>query len=258
MRRRRPHSAAVPASPVPSIGLALALALALPFGRALAQQPGTDAPPGKGERDSKGSKPDPAKTKTDEPPKGKKGDKRAKKEKARDVLDPSIPLDDATAMRVFEQAQHRREEIVRLEKALDRRHARLAKIQKDLESRYRALRMVQEELKTAAQKPPVEDQPPTENEARLDKKRAEERRANVRRLAKVFNKMKPAEAGRVVPEMNERLVVAVLMQLKDRQAAKILGQIRPALAARISEKMAEVRKEKTDKKRKPKRPGRSR
>ena len=58
----------------------------------------------------------------------------------------------------------------------------------------------------------------------------------------LFEKMKPAEISKVVPQMDEDLVVEVLTRLKDKQTAKVLGTVEPALAARLAEKIARLKK----------------
>ena len=68
------------------------------------------------------------------------------------------------------------------------------------------------------------------------------RKEAVERLSRVFEKMKPAEIAKVAPEMDEDLVIEVLGKLKDKTTAKVLGSIDPAKAARLSEKLARLKK----------------
>lgn len=181
--------------------------------------------------------------------KGAKGNKGAEKSQAKgdlgkvvspvptiDNLDPRLPLDRQRVIRFFQQARTRQEALERVVEARTRSAERLNAAQKDLEARYAALRMVQDELEQVIL---------TEQKRQKDEEAAEasqamgaERQANVARLARVFGKMKPAEASLVVGRMDDDLVVDVLMQIKERQTAKILGALDAAKAANLSEKMA--------------------
>lgn len=163
-----------------------------------------------------------------------------------DALEGDSAIDLADRMRIFKQARKREKEVEALEAALARKQQRLEAVKRDVEGRYKTLRMLQEELSAV-----VDEEsrvPPDEAAAR---KEAEEKafEDKVRQLSKVFDKMKPAEAAKVIEQMDEKLVVQVLRRLKARQAAKVLGNVKPALAARLSEKMAQV--ERARKRRRP-------
>jgi flagellar motility protein MotE (MotC chaperone) len=80
-------------------------------------------------------------------------------------------------------------------------------------------------------------------EARKDEaKELALRKEAIEKLSSVFEKMKPSEIAKVVPEMDEELTVEVLMRLKEKTTAKVLGTVKPDLAARISENMARLKK----------------
>ncbi len=154
-----------------------------------------------------------------------------------DALEGDSAIDLAERMRIFKQARKREKEVEALEASLARKQQRLEAVKRDVEGRYKTLRMLQEELSAV-----VDEEsrvPPDEAAAR---KEAEEKafEDKVRQLSKVFDKMKPAEAAKVIEQMDEKLVVQVLRRLKARQAAKVLGNVEPKLAARLSEKMAQV------------------
>ncbi len=154
-----------------------------------------------------------------------------------DALEGDSAIDLAERMRILKQARKREKEVEALEASLARKQQRLEAVKRDVEGRYKTLRMLQEELSAV-----VDEEsrvPPDEAAAR---KEAEEKafEDKVRQLSKVFDKMKPAEAAKVIEQMDEKLVVQVLRRLKARQAAKVLGNVEPKLAARLSEKMAQV------------------
>ena len=174
-------------------------------------------------------------------------------ENPEDRLDPTAPLDDPTRLRIFKQTEKRLAEVARREKEVALREKRLKKSQLDLELRIKALRMVQTELSStlkvrdeAAEKAKKE----AEDKKKVDAEKAKvddgeeagRRKEAVERLSRVFEKMKPAEIAKVAPEMDEDLVIEVLGKLKDKTTAKVLGSIDPAKAARLSEKLARLKK----------------
>jgi flagellar motility protein MotE (MotC chaperone) len=164
-----------------------------------------------------------------------------------DDFDPDAPPDVETVLRLFQQVKQRREDLDRREAEVQRREARLRAIEGEVETQYEALRLLQEELNARlnaakAEAAKTQAPPPTDEQKKQEAERLKEREANVERLAHVFEKMKPAEAAKVVPQMEEGLAVDVLVKLKERQAAAILGGIEPALAGRLSQKMVDRRK----------------
>ena len=103
---------------------------------------------------------------------------------------------------------------------------------RSVEARYKTLRMVQEELSAMNDSDDKLKRPQRER-TRLEK----ERETKVAKLSKVFNKMKADEAAKMIPVMEEDLVVDVMSRLKPKQAANILGKIKPEKAARLTVKM---------------------
>ncbi len=160
-----------------------------------------------------------------------------------DAFDPTSPPDAETLVRIAGQVNRQREDLRRRELDLKRREVRLQGLEQEVEAQYEALRLLQEELSAKVKAmqstaPP----PPTPEDLKKQAARVEEKEANVQQLARVFEKMKPAEASKVVPQMEEDLAVEVLARLKERQAAKILGGIEPELAGRLTKKLVERRK----------------
>jgi flagellar motility protein MotE (MotC chaperone) len=174
-----------------------------------------------------------------------------------DRLDPSAPLDEATRLRIFRQAQKRMEAITRAQEELAHREARLLAAQAELDRRYKTLRTIQEEMsKSQAGRSKARDD---EKRAADDaaKRAAEDakkdeakelalRKEAIEKLSSVFEKMKPSEIAKVVPEMDEDLVVEVLTRLKEKTTAKVLGTVKPDLAARLSENMARLKKKREE------------
>jgi flagellar motility protein MotE (MotC chaperone) len=170
-----------------------------------------------------------------------------------DRLDPSAPLDEATRLRIFRQAQKRMEAITRAQEELTHREARLLAAQAELDRRYKTLRTIQEEMskaqagRTKAREDDKRAADDAAKKAAEDAKKDEAkelalRKEAIEKLSSVFEKMKPSEIAKVVPEMDEDLVVEVLTRLKEKTTAKVLGTVKPDLAARLSENMARLKK----------------
>ena len=87
---------------------------------------------------------------------------------------------------------------------------------------------------------------PGDSEAKKanDKRNSNLRTERVIKLSKVFNKMKADDASKMIPEMDEALVIDVLVRLKPKQAANILGKLEAELAAKLTTKMAEAKSDK--------------
>jgi len=59
--------------------------------------------------------------------------------------------------------------------------------------------------------------------------------AQVKRLARMYEGMRPREAASVLEKLERSLAVRVLSEVRDRQAAKILGAMSPATAAELTQ-----------------------
>ena len=58
--------------------------------------------------------------------------------------------------------------------------------------------------------------------------------AQVKRLARLYEGMRPKEAATVLEKLDRPLAAGVLSEIKDRQAAKILGAMVPSTAAELT------------------------
>ena len=158
-----------------------------------------------------------------------------------DTLDEKVPLDVGIQLRIFKQARARKLELERLEGNMERRRKRLKQMLTEVEERYQTMRTLQGELTSQLKASQPED--PTARKAN-DERRANARMEKVIKLSKVFNKMKADEAAKMIPVMDESLVVDVLARLKPKQAANILGKLDAELAAKLTTKMAEAKNDK--------------
>ena len=156
-----------------------------------------------------------------------------------DTLDEKVPLDVGIQLRIFKQARARKLELERLEGTMERRRKRLKQMLTEVEERYQTMRTLQDELTTQLKNANPED--PAVKRAN-DERNRNARMEQVIKLSKVFNKMKADEAAKMIPVMDESLVVDVLARLKPKQAANVLGKLDAELAAKLTTKMAEAKK----------------
>ncbi len=70
--------------------------------------------------------------------------------------------------------------------------------------------------------------------AKPSKENASDGAAPVKRLARMYEGMRPREAASVIEKLERSLAVRVLSEVKDRQAAKILGAMNPGTAAELT------------------------
>lgn len=128
-----------------------------------------------------------------------------------------------------------------MEGLLSRRARRLAAIEEEIASRYKTLRLLQEEL-VASGADPQAAIPTAEIQAREEEARVA-RADQVKKLSKVVDKMKAADAAKMLSVMHEPLVVDVMLLVKSKVAARIMGEMDPEQAARIGEQMARIKKQ---------------
>ncbi len=103
------------------------------------------------------------------------------------------------------------------QKMLDSLQSALAKIQAEN-------RKLQEEVKTTVLK-------------KTSRKPQENRKA--KEVAKIYEKMDPVEAAKILSGLKPDLAVAIIAAMKKRQAAKVLAQMEPQLAVTISRKLVQ-------------------
>jgi flagellar motility protein MotE (MotC chaperone) len=60
---------------------------------------------------------------------------------------------------------------------------------------------------------------------------------NNKRVAKIYDKMKPQEASRILSKLSVKEISSILANVKQKQAAKIISALDPRLAARVTELM---------------------
>jgi len=88
-----------------------------------------------------------------------------------------------------------------------------------------------EQAKNAAPTPEILPRNPEPNPV---KARSIDRDAQIKRLARVYEGMRPKEAASIMEKLERPFAVQILSEIKDRQAAKILGAMNPATAAELA------------------------
>lgn len=63
--------------------------------------------------------------------------------------------------------------------------------------------------------------------------------AGIRKVAKIFESMRPEEAASVIAELTDDEIISILFKMRERTAAKIIAEFKPLLAVRITRKMSE-------------------
>jgi hypothetical protein len=72
------------------------------------------------------------------------------------------------------------------------------------------------------------------------KESAPDKQSQVKRLARMYEGMRPKEAAIVLEKLDRPLAAGVLLEIKDRQAAKILGVMSPGTAAELSRMLSQA------------------
>lgn len=84
----------------------------------------------------------------------------------------------------------------------------------------------------------AQNQVQTQAAAQVDEAEANaEQEANVRRLAKIYEAMRPEEAAPILQQMDNQSVIDLLLRMRQRNAARILTQFPAERAAQISQQI---------------------
>jgi flagellar motility protein MotE (MotC chaperone) len=60
----------------------------------------------------------------------------------------------------------------------------------------------------------------------------------IKKVAKMFEAMKPAEAATILSQLKEKEIIQILMNMKQREAARVLTSLDPSLAAKITRQLS--------------------
>jgi flagellar motility protein MotE (MotC chaperone) len=154
--------------------------------------------------------------KKDAPPSAKKGpvDKPAAELDGGKVgaTTPAAPPGETTGYLEKKEAELRRKE-----QHLQEQEQYVLQMQKDVEQKMQELIVIQKEIQA------------------YRNEKAESKSANIRSLAQIYGSMKPKEAAKLLENMEEKLVVAVISTMKSTEAAEILSAMDFKKAAKVSE-----------------------
>ena len=149
----------------------------------------------------------------------------------------SVPT--AKISKLLAQANELRDGLQAKKEELDARERRLASLEKDLDQKRQDI----EKVKRAVDKGWQE----------LKKAKAELERdkvvfrdvetRNIKKMAKVYDKMKPDKAAQGLKNVDEDTAVKLLSVMTERTAAKVLEAMEPTDAGKISEKLRRLRHE---------------
>jgi flagellar motility protein MotE (MotC chaperone) len=119
--------------------------------------------------------------------------------------------------------ERQREELARREERLQRREADLTNLSADVEARLEQLARLKEELKS------------------LLVERDKRRNKQIKLLVQVYSNMKAEKAAGLIDKLDDQVVVEIFSQMPSENAGKILSFVEPEKAARISQRLAELR-----------------
>jgi flagellar motility protein MotE (MotC chaperone) len=108
-------------------------------------------------------------------------------------------------------------DLKRREQRLQEQEQHLLQMQMEVEQKMQELIAIQKEIQV------------------YRNEKAESKSANIRSLAQIYGSMKPKEAAKLLENMEEKLVVAVISTMKSSEAAEILSAMDFKKAAKTSE-----------------------
>jgi flagellar motility protein MotE (MotC chaperone) len=139
-----------------------------------------------------------------------------------------------TAMRLLAQAAapaDAKQKLEEREKSLERREALLKAAEQRLNEKINELKLLQTSLDKPAAKP-VETKPA---EARPTEQDREEQ---LRRLARVYEDMRPREAARIFETMDQNLALDVAGRMKPFKLAPVMAAMEPKKATQLTAELA--------------------
>lgn len=134
---------------------------------------------------------------------------------------------DIPLLKSLQERQARLDALLDREKKLDEREESIRLIQKQIEEKLVTLQTLRKEITSLLK----------------EKDNFEERRYE--HLVKVYEGMKPSEAASLVERLQEHTAIQLLARMKSKKVSQILGEIQPENAARLSERLATVKQQKS-------------
>lgn len=129
-----------------------------------------------------------------------------------------------TTLEILESIKKERMELLKREDDIKKEKKILKDIKDDVDKRIAKLKTLRLELEDLLEK--------------LEKKDEEK----FRHLVKVYEGMRPEEAGPLISTLREDVAISIFSQMNNKKAAKILPFVEPGKAIKISEAMIKKRK----------------
>jgi len=118
---------------------------------------------------------------------------------------------------LLEAIARRREELDAREEELRARRERIEALEEDVEGRIDELRKIHDSIEAFVKK--------------ID----EVNESRIKRIVKIYESMKPAEAARRMEKLDEDMAVMILATMKEKKAAKILALVELDRSVRLSQ-----------------------
>jgi flagellar motility protein MotE (MotC chaperone) len=134
---------------------------------------------------------------------------------------------DIPLLRSLQERQDRLDALLERGKELDEREESLQLLQNRIEEKLSTLQILRKEI----------------SELLKEKDSFEEQRYE--HLVKVYEGMKPEDAAILVEKLHEDTAIQLLSRMKSKKAGQVLGAIKPEKAARLSEFLATLHRQKT-------------
>ena len=122
---------------------------------------------------------------------------------------------------IIRQLKDREAQLNAREEELNRRAGELSSLQKKLDQKLAALEKLQQNIEAQRKK---EDQ---------------EKAAQLLKLVKVYQNMKPAAAAAVMEKLDLKTTVEILRNMRGREAGKIMAKINPEQASKITKLLSD-------------------
>ncbi|MBF0278011.1 MAG: hypothetical protein HQM13_09480 [SAR324 cluster bacterium] len=121
---------------------------------------------------------------------------------------------------VLKRLREKNQLLIAKEKALNRREGQLKTLEGDLQGQIARLEKLQQEI-----------------EKDIDTKKKQDS-DQLLLTVKFYEKMEPAKAAKSIEQLNTKIAVQILLNIKDKQASAVLAEMAPEKSARLVEEIA--------------------
>lgn len=136
---------------------------------------------------------------------------------------PPAPTPSPQEMEILQQLAHRRDDLAARAAELDRRADLLNAAEARLDQKIKEMKDIEASLN------------------QLLKKSDEQQEAQLRSLVKIYENMKPADAARILEQLDKDTLLPVVERMNERKLAPVMAQMNPMKAKAITEELAKLR-----------------